>query len=72
MKFMLQDLHVDDLNTLDQHYVGNFVDLMRSELSKNDGKLRANATRARSEGSRHRRRHPQSSPCIRARSTVTT
>ena len=26
MKFMLQDLHVDDLNALDQHYVGNFVD----------------------------------------------
>lgn len=46
MEFMLQDQHVDDLNTLDQHYVGNFVDLMRSELSKNDGKLRA-ALRAR-------------------------
>ncbi|WP_448033687.1 hypothetical protein [Bradyrhizobium liaoningense] len=26
MKFMLQDQHVDDLNALDQHYVGNFVD----------------------------------------------
>lgn len=38
VKFMLQDQHVQNLNALGQHHVGNFVDFMRSELYKNYGK----------------------------------